>query len=284
MEKRQSDFAGSWYPGDQKECFQTIEAFAEDSLPCPCNERKAIGGIVPHAGWYYSGKIACNVIQCMKGSPSPDTIIIFGGHLHAGMGNFIMKNGSWSTPLGDLQIDNELSEKLANEFSFHIETPTDYVQDNTIELQLPFVKFFFPDTRIVPIRVPPVEDSIQIGERVAKISMELGRKVLILGSTDLTHYGSNYGYTPKGSGRDAVDWVKNENDRKIIDLMVKMDASEIVSESKRNQNTCCSGAVASAIGAVKMLGSVRCEELIYSTSYDIRPDNNFVGYAGMVFC
>ena len=61
--------------------------------------------------------------------------------------------------------------------------------------------------------------SIGIGRRTAEIALELGKKILILGSTDLTHYGYNYGFTPKGTGEAAVEWVKNENDRKIVDLM-----------------------------------------------------------------
>ena len=106
---------------------------------------------------------------------------------------------------------------------------------------------------------------------------------MILGSTDLTHYGYNYGHTPKGGGREAVDWVKNENDKRAVDLMMAMDAEGVVEESLKNHNACCSGAVAAAISAAKSLGAQEGKKLIYSTSYDIRPDNSFVGYVGIVF-
>ena len=283
MATRRSDFAGSWYPGNSSDCTRQIEAFSKEGIPCPSAEREKFGGIVPHAGWFYSGSIACNVIHCLKMDPPPDTIAIFGRHLHAGSNNYIMKEGSWATPLGDLEIDKGLGERLASEFPFTVETASHYGQDNTIELQLPFIKYFFPDVNILPLGMPPTAASIKIGERVAEISEEVGRKTIILGSTDLTHYGYNYGYTPKGVGEEAVKWVRDENDKRVVDLMVEMDAKGVIDESLENYNACCSGAVAAAIAAAKRLGATRGEKIIYRTSYDIRPDNSFVGYVGIVF-
>ena len=283
MPVRRSDFAGSWYPGNEADCRKEIEAFSGASLPCPSTEKGRMGGIVPHAGWFYSGKIACNVIKCLKRDKMPDTIVIFGRHLHPGASNYIMKEGAWATPLGDLEIDRELAERLSSEFRFHVETASRYEPDNTIELQLPFIKYFFPDSRILPLGVPPSRNSLKIGERLAQLSVDMGRDMVILGSTDLTHYGYNYGYTPKGVGEKAVNWVKDENDKKVVDLMVAMDAEGVVEESLKNHNACCSGAAATAIAATKGLGAQNGEKLIYSTSYDIRPDSSFVGYVGILF-
>jgi len=283
MAGRRSDFAGSWYPGRESDCIRAIEEFSKETIPCPSAGKGGIGGIVPHAGWVFSGKIACNVIKCLKIDSEPDTLVIFGRHLHPGSDNYIMKEGSWATPIGNLKIDRELAERLLSEFPFVVETDTWYEQDNTIELQLPFIKYFFPDAKILPIGVPPVVASLKIGERVAEISETADRKTIILGSTDLTHYGYNYGYTPKGVGQEAVAWVKNENDKKVIDLMLEMDAEAVIHESLKNYNACCSGAAATAVAAAKKLGASRGEKLIYSTSYDVRPDNSFVGYAGIIF-
>lgn len=283
MDRRRSDFAGSWYPAREQECREAIEEFSEISVPCPSSGEVTIGGIVPHAGWFFSGKIAFNVIKCLKNSFTPDTLVIFGRHLHPGGKNYIMMEGSWVTPLGDLEIDRDLAEGLASEFSFTVETASRYEQDNTIELQLPFIKYLFPDAKIVPIGVPPTPASLRIGERVADISEDMGRKTLIIGSTDLTHYGHNYGYTPKGIGKDAVDWVKNSNDKKMVDLMLDMDVEGIIRESLENYNACCSGAVATSIAAMKRLGARKGVCLTYLTSYDIRPNSSFVGYVGIVF-
>jgi hypothetical protein len=125
--------------------------------------------------------------------------------------------------------------------------------------------------------------SLRIGERAVEICCELGRKTLVLGSTDLTHYGYNYGYAPKGVGKAAVDWVRNENDKRLVDRILRMDAEEVIRESLTNHNACCSGAVATAIVAAKKLGARQAQKLLYATSYDVRPDNSFVGYVGVVF-
>lgn len=283
MGTRKADFAGAWYPGTESECREIMEDFSKASVPCSSFKTGPLGGIVPHAGWYYSGQIAFNVIKCLKDDVLPDIFVIFGRHLHPGSSNYIMKEGSWSTPLGDLEIETGIAERLISEFSFIVETSSRYEQDNTIELQLPFIKYLFPDVKILPLGVPPKASSIRIGERVSEIAEETGKRIFVIGSTDLTHYGYNYGHTPVGTGRKAVEWVKNENDKRMIDLILKMDPQGIISESLENSNACCSGAVAAAVASLKKLGALRGEKLIYRTSYDVRPDDSFVGYVGVVF-
>ncbi|MFC1867941.1 AmmeMemoRadiSam system protein B [Thermodesulfobacteriota bacterium] len=282
MAIRKSDFAGTWYPGREAECRKAIEAFSNTCVPCPPGE-EGLGGIVPHAGWFYSGQIAFNVIKCMEHDTLPDVVVIFGRHLYQESGNFIMKEGSWATPIGELEIESDITESLVSEFDFTVETANRYVQDNTIELQLPFIKYLFSDVKIIPIGVPPAVASIRIGERVAEIAESMGKKIIVLGSTDLTHYGYNYGFTSKGAGKEAVGWVKNENDKRMVDLMLDLDAEAIISEALIHSNACCSGAVAAAIAAMKRMGARKGEKLAYTTSYDIRPDDSFVGYVGIVY-
>jgi AmmeMemoRadiSam system protein B len=283
VELRRADLAGAWYPGREAACRKAIEEFSSACRPCPGDGVKAVGGILPHAGWAYSGKIACNVIMCLRSGSEPDTCIIFGHHMHTGSGNLIMKRGRWDTPLGHVEVDSAITERLVEEFRFTEETASHYQQDNTIEVQLPFIKYFFPETRIVPIGLPPSAASLEIARRVARISEEMGKRAVVLGSTDLTHYGYNYGYTPKGVGKEAVQWVRNVNDRRAIDLMIKMDPKGLMAEALTNYNVCCSGAAGAAIMAAKELGAGRGEEVDYFTSYDIRPDSSFVGYVGVVF-
>jgi len=284
MGMRKADFAGSWYPGSESDCRVTIEEFSDASIPCPNSTESVVGGIVPHAGWYFSGQIACNVIKCLNIKENPDTCIIFGRHMHPGSDNITMKEGQWATPIGALEIDTGIAERLTDEFGFTLETDSRYEQDNTIELQLPFIKYFFPQVKIVPISLPPKEASLKIAKRAAEIAKNMGRRTIVLGSTDLTHYGYNYGYTPKGVGEGAVEWVKNVNDKRVVDLILEMDSKGVIQESLKNHNACCPGAAGAAIEAAKILGAKKGEKVIYSTSYDIRPDSSFVGYVGIVFC
>jgi len=278
---RPVEFAGTWYPGDSEKCKSQIEDFLERKKPCDVDILK-IGGIVPHAGWFFSGKIACNVISCLKGK-EVDTIIIFGKHTTPFGGNSIMASGEWETPLGNLKIDSEFAEELCEEFHFKVETPTHYEPDNTIELQLPFIKYHFPDAKILPLGIVRAESkSLEIGSRVVEIARELGRKIKIIGSTDLTHYGPNYGFTPKGVGEEALEWVK-ANDKRMIDLFLAMEPEEILKEAGRNSNCCCPAAVATAITALKNAGATKGHLIDYYTSYDIHPDYSFVGYAGVIY-
>ncbi|MBN1278047.1 MAG: AmmeMemoRadiSam system protein B [Deltaproteobacteria bacterium] len=283
MEARNADFAGSWYPGNKSGCMKAIEDFIDPELLCHSGTKRPVGGIVPHAGWIFSGKIACNVIKFLKDEEEPVTCILFGHHMHPGSSNAIMSRGRWNTPLGELEIDEEVAEKLTSEYPFTIETPLNYEQDNTIELQLPFIKYFLPECRIVPMGLPPKTASLEIARRAVEISEGMGKKTIVLGSTDLTHYGYNYGFYPKGVGIEAVEWVKNVNDRRAVDLMENMESTRLISDALENSNACCSGAAASAVEGAKALGAGTGQIIAYGTSYDVRPDSSFVGYVGVVF-
>jgi AmmeMemoRadiSam system protein B len=280
---RKADFAGSWYPGRPDDCEQEILSFLKDKNISNPSGKHLIGGIVPHAGWYFSGSIACNVISALKDETPPDVVVIFGMHLHEDSPRYIMKEGGWETPFGDIQIADELTGKLIEKFSFNIETAENYQRDNTIELQLPFVKYLFENVKIAPIGVPPATDSLRIGEAVAEIAYELGLKIKVLGSTDLTHYGYNYGFVTKGTGSAAVDWVRNTNDRRVIDAMLDMKTDNVINEARANQNACCAGAASTAIACANFLGATRAESIAYATSYDKSPGDSFVGYVGIVF-
>jgi AmmeMemoRadiSam system protein B len=279
---RKAVFAGSWYPSLASECEREITGFLMEGKRLNPPDRSLVGGIVPHAGWYFSGSIACNVINCLKGQDTADVVVVFGMHLHAGSPCYIMTEGAWETPFGAIAVEETLASELADKFPFTIETPTRFTQDNTVELQLPFIKYFFKNAKIVAMGVPPRNDSLEIGRAVVEISKRLGLRVKVIGSTDLTHYGTNYGLTGKGTGKKAVDWVRNENDRRFIDAMLALEPEKVIAEARARQNACCAGAAATAIETAKHLGADRADELAYATSYDKSPGDSFVGYAGIV--
>jgi len=276
-------FSGSWYPGNASACEKEIQGFLKEYPTETISERTLTGGIVPHAGWFFSGSIACNVIHCLQDENPPDVLVIFGMHLHSTSPAYIMTDGAWETPFGDIQIEKQLAGELAKKFTFEIETANRFTQDNTIELQLPFIKYFFKDAKIVPIGAPPTKKSLEMGKAVVDISTRMGLRIKVIGSTDLTHYGPNYGFTSQGTGPSAVNWVRNKNDRRVIDAILAMDPEKVIQEGLSHQNACCSGAAATAIAAAKQLGAQQAETLAYATSYDKNPGSSFVGYVGIVF-
>ncbi|MFC1815594.1 AmmeMemoRadiSam system protein B [Thermodesulfobacteriota bacterium] len=283
MKVRNAMFAGSWYPDNAAACEKEINTFIKKAQLKTVSDKALTGGIVPHAGWYFSGDIACNVINRLKQDPAPDVFVIFGMHLHPGSPRYIMAEGAWATPFGEIPIATGFAQELTQQFTFKIETADDFARDNTIELQLPFIKYFFNNTQIVPIGVPPAKDSLEVGRAVADIATRLGLRVKVLGSTDLTHYGMNYGFVPHGVGASAVEWVRNQNDKRMLDTMLSMDTGRVISEALESQNACCAGAAATAIEAAKQLGSTQAETIAYATSYDKSPGDSFVGYVGIVF-
>ena len=137
MNIRSASFAGSWYPDIPEACEQEIKQFLDQKM-LEISDGPWVGGIVPHAGWYFSGAIACHVIHTFKTGPPPDLFILFCMHLHPASANYIMTEGAWETPFGELAIETDIAKKLVERFSFHIETARNHTQDNTIELQLPF--------------------------------------------------------------------------------------------------------------------------------------------------
>ncbi|MDJ0987151.1 MAG: AmmeMemoRadiSam system protein B [Desulfobacterales bacterium] len=280
---RRAVFAGSWYPANAAECEKEIDGFLAEGQKLDIPVGKRVGGIVPHAGWFFSGSIACNVISSLRSDEPPDVLVIFGMHLHPNDRCVMMAEGAWETPFGEIVVEEQLAGELAKQFSFTLESYNQFNQDNTIELQLPFIKYFFKNVRIVAMGVPPAESSLAIGQAVVEIAAQLNLNIKVIGSTDLTHYGPNYGFVSKGPGPEAVDWVRQKNDRRIIDMMLSMDAEKVITEALASQNACCAGAAATAIETAKHLGAKQAASIAYATSYDKNPADSFVGYVGIVF-
>ncbi len=279
-------FAGSWYPGTGNACKKAITEFLNSGEI----SSGSIGGIVPHAGWSYSGSIACRVIASLvpQDSSIPDTIVLFGAHMHPFSTPVVLESGAVETPLGEIQVDEPLTRLMVERVlhsknEMHSLPPSQFPDENTLELQYPFIRHFFPDSKIVVCGVPPSKLAFLIGETAVTCATDLGRTIRIIGSTDMTHYGPNFGFEPVGTGESAVEWVKTENDAQAILAFEDMDMAAIITQGLSNRNMCCAGAAAAAVAACKKRGAVKGVCLEYASSYDISRGSNFVGYCGMTF-
>ncbi len=287
MEKKQAAFAGSWYPASAKACETAIQGFLRDSshgqdLP----KGTPMGGIVPHAGWTYSGSIACRTIEALVPGATEkpvDTILLFGGHVHHQSEHFIMTHGAVETPWGDIEIDQEMVEAIVSGVGIRERSPKKFPEENTLELQYPFIKHFFPGAKLVVCGVPPSGMTPVIASMAIEASRGLSREIRVIGSTDMTHYGPDFGFSPAGTGRAAVEWVERENDARAIEALSGMDVSQIISQGLENKNMCCAGAAAAAAAACKKMGAAKGTCLDYATSYELSRADSFVGYCGMVF-
>jgi MEMO1 family protein len=279
---RRAMFAGSWYPDQADDCHREIDGFLEEGLQWTIPQGPFVGGIVPHAGWYFSGSLACNVIGHLDQGDGVDVVAVLGMHLRPGSANVIMAEGAWETPFGELPIAHELAGDLMELFQFDIETCTDFQPDNTIEVQLPFIKYFLPQVRILTLGLPPRAASLPIGDALVAAAHRRNLKLKVIGSTDLTHYGRNYGFQSHGNGAEALEWVRESNDRRIIEALLALDGPRVIEEALANQNACCAGAAATALTAATALGAQSPVALQYTTSHEKSPGDSFVGYVGIL--
>ena len=271
-----------FYAGD---CARATEQFL-NRFSVPAEPAYPVAGIVPHAGCQYSGAVAAKVFQTIRQKRDVSTFVIFGAvHRWAGI-NGIYPRGAWATPLGDMEIDESLARRILDEAGeWTIEEPRVHHGEHSIEVELPFLKYLFPESRFVPIAVNPDSRAVPLGTRVGEIVKEFEGSVVIIGSTDLTHYGDVYYFTPTGYGPQAYQWLR-ENDALIIRLAERMEATALVEEASRHQNACGAGAMAATLAAAQILGARRGYQVEYTTSFDAMPEEEFrmaVGYAGLVF-
>jgi MEMO1 family protein len=266
-----------WYPASATACKAEIDRFIAGTPPLPAGTQ-ALGGIVPHAGWYFSGKAAARVFFLAAKSFQPQVVCVFGGHLGGNSPPLLVSDDAWATPLGDLTLATEFYAPLAKRLTLGEEYPG----DNTIEVQLPLVKYFFPRAKVLAVRAPHSAQAIALGQAVSQIAQELKVTILAFGSTDLTHYGPNYGWAPKGFGPEAVKWVKEVNDKKFVDAALKLDGAGMLKTAAEDQSACSAGGAVAAVAAAKAAGARKAALIDYYTSYDVMPGDSFVGYAGIV--
>lgn len=276
-------YARQFYPGD---CRAQIEHFLKNYI-VPKEPARAVGGVVPHAGWVFSGAVAAKVFKCLSVKTAPDTFILLGAvHTWKPRQNSVYSRGAWATPLGEVKIDEEVADKLLAALAGDvIEDPGAHEGEHSLEVQLPFIKYLCPDAKIVPIAIPPDETAHLAGRKIGEAALEMGKKIVVVGSTDLTHYGDAYGFIPYGYGELAKKLMK-ESDSRIIELALRMRSGDIKKEAQKNHNACGSGALAATVAAAKAMGAEKGYLLEYTTSHDVMPEGEFemaVGYAGILF-
>ncbi len=265
-----------WYPISEDQCRKDILEFVKD-FTFPAGDWK--GGIVPHAGWYFSGKAAARVIGSLS-KTRPDRIVIYGGHL--GSGNpIIYTEDAWETPLGPAALDNNFAMSMVSRGI--ADAASTRFSDNTIEVNIPIIKFFFPDTPIIAVHSPATENAVKLAESMIDGLRDRSLSSVFIGSADFTHYGPNYGFMPEGSGPQTVSWVKDQNDKSLIDKILSLDPAQVIQDAAVKHNTCSAGPIASVITSVAKLGVTNGNLIDYYTSYDVLPDSSFVGYAAILF-
>ena len=287
---RQPIVAGQFYPGRHDSCVNEIKECLEAETISQSLPETIVAGIVPHAGWTFSGSLAALVFSAVKQRHEEvDTFVIFGAaHGYFGQSPAVYEAGGWITPLGEIAIDGELADAVLSSGAAVAEA-TAHASEHSIEVQVPFVQHLFAGAKILPILVPPGEQAISLGEAIGDIITPAGKKIVCIGSTDLTHYGPRYGFTPMGTGAKALQWADSVNDQEFIDLALKLEPQGLLTSAAENYNACGPGAAAAAVAAAKKLGSERGLLLAHTNSNEVMlrkmgtTSADSVGYAAIVF-
>lgn len=260
MQTRKPAVAGQFYPGTEGGLRKTIEKMVSKAE----KKIKPIGIVSPHAGYIYSGQVAGELYSNIE---IPDTVIILGPN-HTGIGRpyAIMTEGRWETPLGEIEIETNLAREILSACKSIEEDSTAHTDEHSLEVQVPFLQYFRPDIKIVPIVIGG-EKYQEIGSAIAD-SIK-GMDVLIIASSDMTHY------EPHESAK--------EKDNLAIEAILKLDEREMLQRiAKHNISMCGYGPAAIMLVAAKLLGAKQAKLIKYMTSGDTSGDYSaVVGYAGL---
>ena len=271
--------AGQFYPSDAVKLKAAIDGFLRDALPPRVNDVVAI--VVPHAGYIYSGQIAADAYRQVAGQ-TPDTVVILGAnHTGAGYQRMSVFDGAgYATPLGVAAVDRDLAAAIVKAGAGAAFDSAAHASEHSVEVQVPFVQQVFPRAKIVPIVVgqPEPDACARFGRALGTVLK--GRRVLIIASSDLSHYPSQ---------RDAV-----VTDTRTLEAIAALNGVALTASIGRaelaqppNLATCAcgEGAIRVAMEAARTLGANRGTVISYANSGDtvVGEAGRVVGYGAVVF-
>jgi AmmeMemoRadiSam system protein B len=262
---RQPAVAGQFYPADGEKLARDVGSY----MVPDAERRKAIAIVSPHAGYVYSGHVAGAVFSSVV---IPDRFVILSpNHTGLGAAAAIMLEGAWAIPGADIPLDSELAGAIASRSKLIVDDPLAHLREHSLEVQLPFIRWASQDPRFVPIclRTHRYTDLEDIGKAMAGAISESGEEVLIVASTDMSHF--------------HVDEEARRIDRRAIDKILTLDPQGLLHTVLGEQISMCGVApVTAALIAALELGATQAELIKYATSGDIFGDrSNVVGYAGI---
>jgi len=263
---RQPAVAGRFYPADPEALLAEVRRHLEPDA----GKEPAMGVMAPHAGFMYSGDVAGSVYSRIE---IPETVVVIGPN-HTGQGHRIalMAEGVWSMPFGDLEIDTPLARSILKHFRKAQESAEAHHWEHSLETQLPFLQYFRKEFKLVPICLMPLswEECGMLARALVQAIRSCGRKVLIVASSDMTHYESHASASQK--------------DRHAIDRILAMDPEGLHRTVEREGITMCGVHPATVmLEACREMGATQAELAKYMTSGEISGDmDQVVGYAGVL--
>jgi AmmeMemoRadiSam system protein B len=267
MEKvKQPDLAGSWYPDNPAVLSRDLEKYF-NQVPRQNISGDLVGLISPHAGYRFSGAVAAYAYKLLEGSEIKTVIVLAPSHRHPFRGASLYDKGPYLTPLGEIPVDRELAgaiKALCNLIGFHENA---HHNENSLELQLPFLQHILGDFLLVPILLGHPND-LEVYQQIAQAIVEVckDKKVILVASSDLSHFH------PYKKAQDL--------DNIVADYVRSYDPEGLYHALTRGKcEACGSGAIITAMFAAKQLGADQATVLHYANSGDVSLDrSSVVGY------
>ncbi|MCD7781079.1 MAG: AmmeMemoRadiSam system protein B [Methanosphaera sp.] len=268
---------GLFYPSDEDVLEETIsDMFSKVSIDFDTSN--IVSGVVPHAGYIYSGLSASYTFKSMSMNELPDTIIIIGPN-HTGLGSrdiALSDHTIWSSPLGDTNVDVELRDKIISIDRYAYIDNDAHLKEHSIEVEIPFIQYISKlqdkSVDVVPIVMSnqSVDVALSLANSIYEASLQLNRKCIVLASTDLTHY-------------ESVSDAKVK-DTKVLNDIESMDIKQLINDIITYNITMCGyGPTITAICYAKLLNANNSIILNYSNSGEYRKDyGSVVGYGSAI--
>jgi AmmeMemoRadiSam system protein B len=258
--------ANQFYPGDPQLLRQTLEELIPDK---PKEKKKALAVISPHAGYIYSGSVAGETFAHVE---IPDDIVILGPN-HSGRGARIamMSDGEWQMPLGNIHLNADLGNFLAQSTLIE-QDHIAHSYEHSLEVQVPFIQYLKKSVTILPFVVShiPFSDCVAAGKEIAAAIRKYNKPVLMVASTDMTHYESR----KSASHKDhlAIDHILSLNPEGLYNTVVGQRIS-----------MCGIMPTTIVLIAALELGATKAKLIKYTDSGETSGDTQqVVGYAGCV--
>ena len=263
---RRPAVAGQFYPADAQSLRHLIQSYS------PVVEEKiaALGVMVPHAGYVYSGAIAGAVFARVR---IPSKVILLGPNHHGlGARAALFPAGTWHTPLGSVAIDEDLAGELLTACPLLTADPRAHQAEHSLEVQIPFLQVLAPDCRIVPLCLGhlSLEELLELGAALARILAAHPGEVLMVASSDMTHYEPGA--------------VAREKDERALQRIIALDPEGLYRTVRDGRISMCGVLpMVAMLEAARLAGASRATLVRYGNSGDITGDqSSVVGYAGVV--
>lgn len=263
--QRQPAVAGQFYPGSEIK----LRAALSQLIP-EMPSTKAVKGIIsPHAGYVYSGTIAGQLYSRIT---IPDTVLILGPNHHGrGAAVALYPDGEWVTPLGAVTVNSRLNSLLLRHSPYIQSDSVAHHNEHSLEVQLPFIQYLRPDVTISAICIGHGDYASlrDIGRGIAAAIREYGEEVLIVASSDMTHYESAESARLK--------------DEMALDRVLALDGKGLLEVCRSRGITMCGVVPATVmIEVALMLGAGQADLIAYGNSGDVTGgDDQVVGYAAV---